>query len=69
MSSPYFTIVIPTLNEEDLLPHLLNDLCKQTYKNFDVIVVDGKSLDNTVVKAQAFNKKLKIQVDVYKRQL
>ena len=62
MSSPYFTIVIPTLNEEDLLPHLLNDLCKQTYKNFDVIVVDGKSLDNTVVKAQAFNKKLKIQV-------
>ena len=52
MKSPYFTIVIPTLNEEELLPLLLDDLSHQTYKNFEIYVVDGKSSDRTVEVAQ-----------------
>jgi glycosyltransferase involved in cell wall biosynthesis len=43
----YFTIVIPTLNEEKHLPNLLNDLSKQSFSDFQVIVVDANSKDKT----------------------
>lgn len=44
---PFFSVIIPTLNEELLLPRLLQNLSKQTIKNFEVIVADGYSKDNT----------------------
>lgn len=50
---PFFSIIIPTLNEEKYLPHLLSDLNGQTYQDFEVIVVDGDSTDKTVQKATA----------------
>lgn len=53
-----FSIIIPVLNEEKYLPHLLDDLTKQTYKSFEVIVVDGKSDDQTVAKAKSFKTSL-----------
>lgn len=41
------SIVIPTFNEEKLLPHLLEDLRKQTFNDFEIIVADANSTDNT----------------------
>lgn len=58
MKKPFFSIIIPTLNETKYLPHLLNDLSNQTFKEFEVIVVDGKSDDQTVAKAKAFKDKI-----------
>jgi glycosyltransferase involved in cell wall biosynthesis len=58
-----FSIVIPTLNEEKFLPNLLSALTQQTKKDFEVVVVDGSSSDNTVAVAHSFNAKLpKLQV-------
>lgn len=54
---PYFSIVIPSLNEEKYLPKLLKDLSSQTYKDFETIHVDAKSEDKTVKKAAAFTEK------------
>lgn len=59
---PYFSVVIPTLNEEKYLPKLLNDLSKQTEKDFEVIVVDGRSDDQTVKKAKKFKNKLTLRI-------
>ncbi len=39
-SEPHVTVVIPTLNRYLYLSDVLKDLESQTYKNFDVIVVD-----------------------------
>ncbi len=64
---PFFSIIIPTLNEAKYLPKLLGDLKKQSFQNFEVIHIDGHSEDQTVVKAQSFAKKLTIkttQIDV-----
>lgn len=62
-SKPFFTIIIPALNEEVALPNLLGDLAKQTFTDFEVIVVDGHSDDKTVEKTKAFEKKFnKLQV-------
>jgi len=57
---PFFSIVIPTLNEEKFLPFLLEDLCRQSFTDFEVIHVDGDSEDNTIEEAYKFNKRIKI---------
>jgi glycosyltransferase involved in cell wall biosynthesis len=44
---PYLSVIIPSLNEEVCLPKLLSDLNQQTATDFEVIVVDGKSTDQT----------------------
>lgn len=49
-----FSVIIPTLNEEHYLPRLLSDLSSQTQKDFEVIVVDGKSEDKTKEKSREF---------------
>jgi glycosyltransferase involved in cell wall biosynthesis len=57
-SQPFFSIVIPVLNEEKALPSLLSDLSSQTTRDFEVIVVDGQSTDKTVPRAKEWQKKL-----------
>lgn len=47
MDTPMVSIIIPTLNEEKLLPHLFDCLDKQTFQNFEVIIADAKSTDKT----------------------
>lgn len=53
MRAPFFSVIIPTLNEEQTLPHLLLDLENQTMKTFEVMVVDGASTDRTLDFARA----------------
>lgn len=58
---PFFSVVIPTLNEEQFLPRLLHDLSKQTEKDFEVIVADGYSKDSTKKKVAEYKDLLNIQ--------
>jgi glycosyltransferase involved in cell wall biosynthesis len=48
MAEPFFSVVIPSLNEEKYLPKLLKCLTGQTFRNFETILVDGASDDRTV---------------------
>jgi glycosyltransferase involved in cell wall biosynthesis len=61
-SQPYFSIVIPTLNEEKALPRLLKDLVRQSFflEHLEVIHVDGHSDDRTLAAAALFTKKLRL---------
>jgi glycosyltransferase involved in cell wall biosynthesis len=61
-TSPFFTIIIPCLNEEKHLPQLLKDITRQTFTDFNVIVVDAHSEDNTVAKAKTFAKDINLSV-------
>lgn len=56
-NKPFFSVVIPTLNEEKYIPTLLKCLTAQSYKDFEVIVCDGHSNDKTVQMVEKFNKK------------
>lgn len=61
LRKPFFSIVIPTLNEEKYLPTLLEDLSLQTLQDFEVIHVDGNSDDLTVKKARDWRRKIPLQ--------
>jgi len=41
------SIIIPALNEEKLLPVLLESIEKQDFKNYEIIVADAQSKDKT----------------------
>ncbi len=58
---PFLSFVIPTLNEERYLPHLLDSLVKQKQKDFEVVIVDGNSTDKTKEIAESYNKSLNIK--------
>jgi len=48
MHSPLFSIIIPTFNAAKTLQRALNSIFEQNYKNFEIIIVDGCSSDNTI---------------------
>jgi glycosyltransferase involved in cell wall biosynthesis len=48
------SIIIPTLNEEKYLPILLNQIKKQNFSDYEIIVADGGSKDKTVEIAKQF---------------
>ncbi|GBF50486.1 glycosyl transferase family 2 [Leptospira ryugenii] len=55
---PEISVVIPSLNEEEYLPILLESLKKQTFRDFEVIVADAGSKDKTVDIAKEYGAKV-----------
>jgi glycosyltransferase involved in cell wall biosynthesis len=55
---PFFSIIIPAKNEEIELPILLKSLSLQTDKDFEIIVSDDDSIDDTKKIATSFQKKI-----------
>ena len=53
------TIVIPVYNGKETIDRCLKSVCKSTYPNYECIVVDDRSKDNTVEIAESFNAKIK----------
>lgn len=47
MKSPVFTVFTPTYNRADLLPRVYDSLLLQDFKDFEWLIVDDGSSDNT----------------------
>jgi glycosyltransferase involved in cell wall biosynthesis len=45
---PTVSIILPTYNVEKMVELTLASICSQAYRNFELIVVDGKSNDKTL---------------------
>ncbi|OGH12350.1 MAG: hypothetical protein A2776_02565 [Candidatus Levybacteria bacterium RIFCSPHIGHO2_01_FULL_40_10] len=52
--NPKVTVVIPAYNEGEFITPTLKSLLNQTYKNFELIVVDNNSVDNTAEVAETY---------------
>jgi cellulose synthase/poly-beta-1,6-N-acetylglucosamine synthase-like glycosyltransferase len=51
---PQITVIIPVRNEASNIGQLLNDLSKQTYTRFEVIIADDSSTDDTLAIIQRY---------------
>ena len=47
MSTPFFSVVIPTYNAVSYLKRSLGSVFLQSFQNYEVIVVDNTSADGT----------------------
>ncbi len=56
---PYFSIIVPTLNEEKFVGKLLTDLSNQSFADFEVIVVDAHSKDATLREINKYKKRIR----------
>ena len=51
----YFSVVIPLYNKEAYVAKTLNSVLNQTYQNFEIIIVNDYSNDNSLVVVQAIH--------------
>ena len=54
------TIITVTKNSEKYLKKNINSVLKQKYKNYEHILVDGNSTDNTVEIIRSYKKKVRL---------
>lgn len=47
MKAPFFSVVIPTYNRAHILSRSVDSVLRQTFEDFELIIVDNGSTDNT----------------------
>ena len=57
MTNPKVSVIIPTYNRTNLLPRAIKSVLNQTFKDFELIIVDDCSTDNTEEVIRKFQKK------------
>lgn len=67
MEDPFFSVVIPTYNRAHLIGKTIDSVLGQTFRNYEIIIVDNKSTDNTVDLLQPYLKDPRIRLFVQDR--
>ena len=57
MPSPFFSVIMPTYNRADIIASAIKSVIGQTFRDWELIVVDDGSTDNTKSIIQSFNDK------------
>ena len=56
---PYFSVIIPTYNRTDYLSEALESVARQTFKDYEILVIDDGSTDNTAEIVAARNQQIR----------
>ena len=59
----YISIIIPVYNSKKFIKETLQSIENQTYKNYEIILVDDCSTDGTFKLLQKITKKIMIKLD------
>ena len=63
MTSPVVSVIIAVKNSERYLAQCLDSVAAQTFNDYEVLVVDGKSTDTTESVARSYDKVIFFQQD------
>lgn len=65
---PYFSIIMPTYNRAFCIENAINSLINQTYSNWELVIIDDGSTDNTkeLIK-QKYSKYIRNKKIIYKK--
>ena len=55
--NPLISILLPVRNEENYIDICINSILNQNYKNFELLIIDDNSLDNTYQKIKIYSQK------------
>jgi|GEM_PF-6981700 len=55
MPGPFFTVIVSTYNRRDMLPRALKSILTQTFTDFELLVIDNGSTDDTRDVVAGFN--------------
>ena len=58
IKKPFFSIVTVVKNDEVNIQNTIQSIISQNYKNFEYIVIDGKSVDKTLKKINKYKNKI-----------
>lgn len=65
---PAFTIFIPTYNRAYILPQALDSIAEQTFRDFEVLIMDDGSTDDTATVVADWSKRSGIPVRYYRHE-
>ena len=54
MMNPLISIITPTFNHEKFIAQCIESVLKQTYKHWEMIIIDDGSIDNTADIARSY---------------
>jgi glycosyltransferase involved in cell wall biosynthesis len=62
--NPLVSIIIPTFNRANIINYAIDSVLAQSYSNFELIIVDNNSNDDTLEKISAYkDKRIKVYVN------
>lgn len=59
MKKPLISVIIPTYNAEKYLPKAIDSILNQTFKDFEFIIVEDCSSDNSLEIIEKYAHKIK----------
>ena len=65
-SKPLVSVIMPVYNAADYLSQAIDSILGQTYKDFELLIVDDGSSDQSYVTAQKYQKKYPNKVKLFK---
>lgn len=67
LKEPLVSVVVPTYNRQDTIIRALDSIVKQTFSDFEIIIVDDCSRDNTVTCINEYKYKDKIRLYILEK--
>jgi len=65
---PFFSVCIPVYNGSNKIINAVKSLEKQTFKNFETIIIDDKSIDDTYIKTKKYLQESKLKYILHKNE-